>query len=416
MQEFKLFPASGKVLVAVSTGIDSMALLQFFLELKKQNVVNEIEVVHVHHGLRKASDGEAQFLINFCQENDLIINYMRLIKPKKMVNVEAWARAERYKFFKQVCGPGDLLATAHHLDDSFEWWLMNSLKSSTAKIPGIPVRNAQVIRPFLCVSKKQIKRFAAHEELEFFDDESNQNTKFERNYIRNSIIPQLETRYPKLLKHYALRSLRELNIKKNENESDFKEYRYPWGSHYFYSMNEVPETAVLLKSMKRISTVERGLLSKELLKLKAAIVNGKKGPMSFSGGIKVFFNRTELLMINQKGLEYFSQIDQHLLKKLEKKHLNETHSVENFLKLRKTGLLHFPSLVLTEDKKLQHAVPAMRQESTLFPQLTRFLLKNNVWFCSGNQLDLQVRKNPSLLKRKLVIINLQDWSQGFKIL
>lgn len=413
MHEFKLFPKTGKVFVAVSGGLDSMALLQFFLVLRKQKIINELEVVHIHHGLRKASDKEAQFIIEFCQENDLVINYMRLIKPRKLVNVEAWARVERYKFFKQVCGSGDYLATAHHLDDSFEWWLMNSLKSSSTEIPGIPVRNNQIIRPFLCVTKNQIKHYAAGEELEFFEDESNLNNQFERNFIRNLIIPQLQTRYPKLLKHYALRSLRSLS---KNTQNNFTEFTYPWGSHFLFEINNVPPLNTLLNSIKRISSSERGQVSKELLKLKTAIENGKKGPMSFSGGVKVFFNRSEILMVNSQGLNFFLKMDQQLFIKLQKNQFNEITTVEEFLRLRKNGQLSFPAYVLSNDKKLQHELKSNRQESSLFPKLTRFLIKNNQWFCSGNQVEHHVHKNPSLLKHKLVIINLQDWSQGFKIL
>lgn len=403
MQEFKLFPASGKVIVAVSTGLDSMALLHFFLECKKQKLIRELEVVHIHHGLRKASDKEANFLINFCQEKNIIINYMRLGKPGKQSNLEAWGRSERYKFFDQVCGANDFLATAHHLDDSFEWWLMNRLKSSSKPILGIPVRNKKIIRPFLCVSRKQIKRYCEIEKLAFFEDETNSKTRFERNYLRNAVMPLLIQRYPKLLKHYALRSLREINHSKAHN---YKEYSYSWGSHYLFPVNQVPDTQILLRSFQKISTIKRGTLSKELSKLTVAISNGKKGPMSFSGGVKIFFNRNELLMINQKGFEVFQKIDQQLLGKLKKSNETETYSVENFLKLRESGALPFSTFVLTQDEKLQHAVPSIRKASTLFPQLTRFLIKNNVWFCSGNHLELQVSKNPSLLKRKLLIIKL----------
>ena len=408
MSEFKLFPASGKVFVAVSTGLDSMALLHFFLSLRKKKVIQELEVVHVHHGIRKASDLEADFLFRFCQENDLILNYMRLDKPQKNSNFEANARSTRYEFFNNVCEPGSFLATAHHLNDSFEWWLMNRLKSSTTNTLGIPLRNGSIIRPFLCVTKKQIKKYSEVQKLINFEDATNTENTFERNYIRNLIIPQLELRYPKMLKHYALRSQREYEKLSVLKPTPYHEFLYPWGTHFIFECNLPPTTEKLVQALKRISASERGIVSKELFKFKKALQNGKTGPMSFSGGVKLFFNRTELLMTNKKGEQYFAKLDQKLVNEVKNLSFNDASSVKDYLNKRAEGFIMFPGLVISTDSSLQQVIPSIRQQSLLFPKLTQFLIKNGIWFCSGNQLDLAVRKNQSLLERKIFIINLHE--------
>lgn len=408
MHEFKLFPVSGKVFVAVSAGMDSMALLVFFMSLKKKKIIRDLEVVHVHHGMRKSSDKEADYLINFCQNHNLILNYMRIDKPQKISNFEASARASRYKFFNEVCEDQCYLATAHHLDDSFEWWMMNSLKSSSVNTLGIPLRNGVIIRPFLSVTKKQIRRYCENLAISFFEDETNKDNYFERNFIRNIIIPQLQTRYSKMLKHYALRSqliYDQLKFFKNTSESEFT---YPWGSHFIFSPHDLPSTEKLVSSLKRISSVERGRLSKELSKLKKAILNGKSGPMSFSGGVKIFFNRTELLMVNIQGLQYFAKLDRKLLSQFLSKSCLSCYSVKDFLKMRRSGKILFPGFVISEDHMLQEIIPSIRLKSPLFPEFTQNLIDNGVWFCSGNHLDLCVKKNPKILKCLLFIINLHE--------
>lgn len=404
MQEFKLFPASGKLLVACSTGIDSMALLQCFLLLKKQKVINSLEVVHVQHNLRKVAQKESDFLRDFCQKNQLTLHLKVLQPPKNLTNVEAWAREARYQFFHQLCREDAYLATAHHLDDSFEWWLMNQLKGSANNVLGIPVFNRHIIRPFLGVTKKQIRHYVRSLDLTYYEDETNNHSRFERNFLRQEVIAKMARRYPKYLKHYALRSMNEWQ-KRKQSANFYQKIELGWGTHFIFTENQIPQISVLEKALKKLSSVERGKLSKELSKLRMAIKNGKKGPMVFSGGVKVFFNRSEILMLNQQGLFVFTEMDQKILQKFQQGHSFSSQSVAEFLEERETGKVAFASLVLTDDKIIQRAVSGIRQESSLLPQLTRYLLQNNVWFCSGNQLQHQVTKNPSLLKRKLLVIN-----------
>lgn len=405
MQEFHLFPTSGKMLVACSTGIDSMALLQCFLHLKKQKVINHLEVVHVQHNLRKVSQIETDFLRDFCQKNQLILHLKVLQPPKNLTNVEAWARKARYQFFHQLCNEDTYLATAHHLDDSFEWWLMNQLKGSANNVLGIPVYNRHIVRPFLGVTKKQIRHYVRSLGLTYYEDETNTHSRFERNFLRQEVIAKMAERYPKYLKHYALRSMNEWEMREQAAHSSYQKIELGWGTHFIFAENQMPDVAVLEKALKKLSSVERGQLSKELTKLRLAIKNGKKGPMIFSGGVKAFFNRSEILMLNRQGLSTFDEMDQKILQKFQQGHRFSTLSVAEFLKEREAGKVAFSSLVLTDDQIIQRAVSGIRQESRLLPQLTRFFLQNNVWFCSGNQLQHQVTKNPSLLSRKLLVIN-----------
>jgi tRNA(Ile)-lysidine synthase len=98
------------------------------------------------------------------------------------------------------------IVLAHHIDDSFEWTLLQSLRSSNIEgLVGIPLLNGKVIRPFMCVTKAQIGKFVQAFDLPFIEDPTNESLKYERNYIRNEVIPAFSDRYKQYLKHYVYR-------------------------------------------------------------------------------------------------------------------------------------------------------------------------------------------------------------------
>lgn len=171
-----------KFAVACSGGIDSMVLVDFLSRFPK----NHFSILYFNHGTEHGKDAE-NFLKDFCGKKNLEIVIGNISKeyPGKGSLEEYW-RDERYNFLEKFQCP---ILTAHNLNDCVETWMFSSIRGFP-KI--IPYRRNQVIRPFLMVSKKQIKSWANRHNVEYIEDPSNTCVDFSRNLIRHELIPIVE--------------------------------------------------------------------------------------------------------------------------------------------------------------------------------------------------------------------------------
>lgn len=128
-----LLKPNDKIVVAVSGGPDSMALLDLVLELKDKKNLNII-CAHVNHNVRKESDSEANMVLQFCKQHGIVFEYMK-IDNYEMGNFHSVARQKRYAFFDLLVKryKANYLFTAHHLDDLMETILMRLVRGSTLK-------------------------------------------------------------------------------------------------------------------------------------------------------------------------------------------------------------------------------------------------------------------------------------------
>ena len=147
------------VVIGLSGGPDSMALLNILLEYRKKINMN-IVCAHVNHGIRKESDDEEIFVHNYCKENNVIFEYMKLEKCNNS-NFESFARKKRYDFFDSVIKKYDakILFTAHHGDDLIETILMRLVRGSTLKgYAGFPAitekQDYKIVRPLVFYTKR----------------------------------------------------------------------------------------------------------------------------------------------------------------------------------------------------------------------------------------------------------------------
>ena len=140
MKEAKEFLISNKlisdndfVVIALSGGPDSMALLNIIFELRKIININ-IVCAHVNHNVRKESDDEKIFVENYCKDNNVIFEYMK-INNYPDGNFEMIARCKRYEFFNEIVQKynAKVLLTAHHGDDLMETILMRLVRGSSLK-------------------------------------------------------------------------------------------------------------------------------------------------------------------------------------------------------------------------------------------------------------------------------------------
>ena len=190
-----------KVLLACSTGVDSMVLLD--LLLKHANNC-QIIISHINHQKRKQSILEEEYIIKYCEEKNIKC-YVKKLEHYEEGNFQEWARIQRYEFFEEIIRKEgiDYLLTAHHADDNLETIIMRLLKSSSLKgyagiEKEIKKENYSILRPLLDHSKNEIITYAKKNNIFYYQDESNFSDDYTRNRIRKYITPILLEENPNL--------------------------------------------------------------------------------------------------------------------------------------------------------------------------------------------------------------------------
>ena len=169
-------PLPKSITVACSGGVDSMAVVDF---LSRKH---DITIAHFNH---RTQNGEkaSKFVSKYCSDNNIPMLYgtPRSQKNSKESQEEYWRR-ERYDFLSEL-GP---VVTCHHLDDCVETYIWSSLHG-TPKV--IPLTRNNVIRPFLTTRKQDLIYWCESHNVPWIEDESNKNSRYTRNYIRNELMP-----------------------------------------------------------------------------------------------------------------------------------------------------------------------------------------------------------------------------------
>ena len=199
IKDYDLISSGDKVLIALSGGPDSVFLLRFFNKYKKKYKI-KIEAIHINHLLRgKDSDRDEQFSKAICDELKIPIHIfskdVKLEAKKEKSSLEVAGRKIRYKYFDKVLNKTKYskLATAHNADDNAETVLLNLIKGTGIKgLSGIPLKRDKIIRPILCLSKREILHYLEKNKFEYRIDQSNLSNEYERNFLRNDIIPLIQ--------------------------------------------------------------------------------------------------------------------------------------------------------------------------------------------------------------------------------
>ncbi|VDG21455.1 tRNA lysidine(34) synthetase TilS [Lactiplantibacillus mudanjiangensis] len=206
----KLLSPAKTVIVAVSTGVDSMVLLTLLQQLPIQQRPQLI-VAHVNHQLRRQSAQEAAYLRTYCDQHQLplrLVDWPIDAHPK--TGVEAAARQFRYDFFATVLKTtgADAVLTAHHANDQAETYLMKLARGGElAQLTGMATNRAfhgkQLVRPLLPFAKATLRDYAVTNGLTWFEDVTNQDITLTRNRIRQRVVPELTVVNPAFLQHVA---------------------------------------------------------------------------------------------------------------------------------------------------------------------------------------------------------------------
>ncbi|MGM0567037.1 MAG: tRNA lysidine(34) synthetase TilS [Bacteroidota bacterium] len=234
IDENALLPDKGKVVLAVSGGVDSVVMTDLF----NQNQIPCI-IAHCNFQLRgQESDDDEDFV------RSLAARYGYEVKVRKFeVNqkagqnnqsVQMMARDLRFKWFDELLEePGlEVVATGHHFDDQVETFFINLLRGTgVSGLRGMLARQGKVIHPLLFATREQIEEYARQRGLPFREDQTNKTLKYQRNQIRHILMPALEKIAP--------------------------DYRNPFGKTFRYlHHNEIMLKRLVSRTMSEISQYE----------------------------------------------------------------------------------------------------------------------------------------------------------------
>lgn len=191
-----------RLVLAFSGGLDSCVLLHLLHSLIADE---QLLAWHVHHGLLECADDMAGFAESRAGEYAIPFKISYLNLDRTQSNLESRARQARYTAFQRGLNASDVLLTAHHADDQAETLLLNLFRGSgSSGLRGIAEKRnlsgTVVLRPLLAVSREDLLNYARTHGITWFEDPSNQDDRFDRNYLRNRVIPVIRHRWPALLK------------------------------------------------------------------------------------------------------------------------------------------------------------------------------------------------------------------------
>lgn len=191
------------LLLALSGGPDSLAMLHVFMQIRKSTSI-KLGIAHVNHGWREESGQEAEELSRLAEHLQVPFHLKSLDPAQLPGNLEAASRAERLRFFKELCQQHGYQAVvlAHHADDHSETVLKRIFEgASLPNIVGLqPITTVEEVilwRPWLSIHKSEIVEWLDHKQFVPFQDRTNLDPKFMRGRMRTQIIPSLTQTFGK---------------------------------------------------------------------------------------------------------------------------------------------------------------------------------------------------------------------------
>jgi len=213
IDENNLIEKNDKILVALSGGPDSVFLLNFLIKYKRKFKI-DLGALHINHKIRGRRAKEDEI---FCRELTAQFNIpyysverdVKAFAVKNKISIEEAGRIIRYNELNIVQKKYNYtkIATAHNCSDNSETVFLNLIKGTgLSGLAGIPVRRGNIIRPILISTKQEILDYLNLNRIKYRIDETNISSNYERNYIRNEIIPLIKSRLNPRLEEALLKS------------------------------------------------------------------------------------------------------------------------------------------------------------------------------------------------------------------
>lgn len=190
------------IYIGFSGGKDSHVLLHLLSSIPE--IKSKITAVYVHHGLQAQADEWEQHCRTIATDSKVFFQCFRVnVSKKNRQSQEELARNARYQTFKSLLAEHDILLLAQHREDQLETVLLQLFRGAGVKgLSGMPVSAVwgagHIIRPLLHISQTSIHTYAQHHHLRWITDPSNNDNDFDRNFLRNKIVPQLKQRWAAL--------------------------------------------------------------------------------------------------------------------------------------------------------------------------------------------------------------------------
>ncbi|CNH49152.1 tRNA lysidine(34) synthetase TilS [Yersinia pekkanenii] len=202
------------VLVGFSGGLDSSVLLHLLVCIREQFMPElTIRAIHIHHGLNPLADSWVQHCQQQCVQWQIPLEVVRVNIDARHNGIEAAARTARYQAFSSHLAADEVLLTAQHQDDQCETFLLALKRGSgpaglSAMAAKMPFAHSQLLRPLLSFSRETLENYARTQQLQWIEDDSNQNDRFDRNFLRLRVLPLLHQRWP----HFAQATARSAGL------------------------------------------------------------------------------------------------------------------------------------------------------------------------------------------------------------
>ncbi len=206
LKQLNVYAKSKNIVVALSGGLDSKALLIAANSLKQQGMIQSLSAYHIDHGINKNSSQWLKTCQNDCENLGITFysTQLNLFKNQQGLSTQVVpennARKQRYNFFSSQLTNDDCLLFAHHQDDQAETLLFRLLRGTGINgAMAMPVHRQLgkgiLLRPWLNASKQSIEQYANEKDLCWIDDPSNDENTYDRNFLRNEIFPLLKSRW-----------------------------------------------------------------------------------------------------------------------------------------------------------------------------------------------------------------------------
>ncbi|MBL4647518.1 MAG: tRNA lysidine(34) synthetase TilS [Gammaproteobacteria bacterium] len=190
-----------RIIIAYSGGLDSHVLLHLASNYctKRQTLL----AVHINHGLQTQAVQWAKHCEKICDALAIPWQVINLHLGDEKNNIEATARAARYQALAKFVKKNDVLLMGHHVDDQAETYLLQLLRGAGIKgLAAMPqsalFAEGHLVRPLLTTTRAQLHDYAQQHQLHWIEDASNQDLRFDRNFLRQQVIPLLKQRWPQI--------------------------------------------------------------------------------------------------------------------------------------------------------------------------------------------------------------------------
>lgn len=192
-----------KILLGVSGGPDSIAMLSALYEIQKEKIIDfNIYVAHINHGIRENAKIDEEFVKEFCKKRDIecfvLKRNIKEIAKKNKKGIEETGREIRYKFFEEIRDKtsADKIAIAHNKKDNAETIIMNILRGTgISGLCGMELIQNNYIRPLLYETREKIEEYLKDKKIEPRIDETNFENEYTRNKIRNIVLPYIQKEF-----------------------------------------------------------------------------------------------------------------------------------------------------------------------------------------------------------------------------